>query len=120
MPTRVDAHKISARGEGLQNYMRVTIATCRTMGLVVTLLVGLTGCADVAPLQARLDDLQSRMDRLETESAHAAAAAAAAEVSSAEADQNTTQAMDAAKENADAIRSLEDKIDRMFKRPPPK
>jgi hypothetical protein len=100
--------------------MRMTIATCLSMHLGVALLVGLTGCTDLAPLQARLDDLQSRMDRLEMQSAKAAATTAAAQVASAKADQTATQAMHAAKVNTSAIGSLEDKIDRMFKRSPPK
>jgi len=90
------------------------------MRLGVALLVGLTGCTDLGPLQARLDDLQSRMDRLEMESARAAAATAAAQVVSAKADLTATQAMDTANVNSSAIGSLEDKIDRMFKRPPSK
>jgi outer membrane murein-binding lipoprotein Lpp len=100
--------------------MRMTIATCRSMRLGAVLLVGLTGCTDLAPLQARLDELQSRMDKLEMESANAAAATAAAQVASAKADQTATQAMHAAEVNTSAIGSLEDKIDRMFKRQPPK
>ena len=100
--------------------MRMTIATCRSMRLSVALLVGLTGCTDLAPLQARLDDLQSRVDRLEMESANAAAATAATQAASDKADQTATQAMDAAKANSTAIGALEDKIDRMFKRPPSK
>jgi Alanine-zipper, major outer membrane lipoprotein len=105
---------------GLQNHMRTTMATCRSMRLGVALLVGLTGCTDLAPLQARLDDLQSRMDRLETESANAAATTTAAQVASAKADDTAIQAMDAAKVNTNAIGSLEDEIDRMFKRTPSK
>jgi hypothetical protein len=104
----------------MQNYMRMTIATCRSMRLDVVLLVGLTGCTDLAPLQARLDDLQSRMDRLEMESAKAVADTAAAQIASAEAGQTAAQAMDAAKVNSSTIGSLEDKIDRMFKRSPSK
>jgi Alanine-zipper, major outer membrane lipoprotein len=100
--------------------MRMTIANCRSMRLGVALLVGLTGCTDLAPLQARLDDLQSRMDRLETESANAAAATATAQVASDMAEQTATQALDAAKASSTATGSLEDKIDRMFKRPPSK
>jgi hypothetical protein len=90
------------------------------MRLGVALVVGLTGCTDLAPLQARLDDLQSRMDRLEMESANTAAAAAAAQATSDKAYQTTTEAIDAAKANSTAIGSLADKIDRMFKRPPSK
>jgi hypothetical protein len=97
----------------------MTIAACRSVHLGVALLVGLTGCTDLAPLQARLDDLQARMDKLEMQSAKANAATGAAQVASARADQNATQAMRSAKVNANAIASLEDKIDRMFKRPAP-
>lgn len=89
------------------------------MRLGVALLVGLTGCSDLTPLQARLDDLQARMDKLEMQSSKAAAATGAAQAASAQADQTATQAMRSAKVNADAIASLEDKIDRMFKRPEP-
>jgi hypothetical protein len=103
----------------MQNYMRMTIAACRSMRLGVALLVGLTGCTDLTPLQARLDDLQARMDKLEMQSAKATAATAAAQVVSAKADQTAAQAMHSAKVNANAIASLEDKIDRMFKRPEP-
>jgi Alanine-zipper, major outer membrane lipoprotein len=100
--------------------MRTTIATCRSVRLAAALLVGLTGCTDLAPLQARLDDLQSRIEGLEKQSANANAATAVAQAASAKADQTATQAMDAAKVNSGAIGSLEDKIDRMFKRPPSK
>lgn len=100
--------------------MRMTIAARRSTRLGVALLVGLTGCTDLSPLQARLDDLQARMDRLEMASAKATAATAAAQGASAKADQTAGQAIRAAKANANAIASLEDKIDRMFKRPPPK
>jgi hypothetical protein len=100
--------------------MRMTIATCRSVRLGVALLIGLTGCTDLTPLQARLDDLQARMDKLETASAKETAATTAAQGTSAKADQTASQAMRAAKVNANAIASLEDRIDRMFKRPPPK
>jgi altronate dehydratase len=105
--------------EDLQNYMRMTIAACRSMPLGAALLVGLTACTDLTPLQARLDDLQARMDKLEMQSAKASTATAAAQVTSAKADQTAAQAMRSAKVNANAIASLEDKIDRMFKRPAP-
>lgn len=97
--------------------MRIIIAACRSMRLGAVLLVGLAGCTDLTPLQARLDDLQSRIERLEAQSAKAAAAMAAAQGASAKADQTASQAMHAANVNADAIAALEDKIDRMFKRP---
>ena len=103
----------------MQNYMRMTIAACRSMPLGVALLVGLTACTDLTPLQARLDDLQARMDKLEMQSAKATAATTAAQAASAKADQTAAQAMRSAKVNANAIASLEDKIDRMFKRPAP-
>jgi altronate dehydratase len=107
-------------GEGLRHYRRMTMATSRSARLGVVLLVGLSGCTDLAPLQARLDDLQARMDRLETESVNAAAATAAAQATSDKADRAASEAADAAKTNANAIEALADKIDRMFKRPPPK
>ncbi len=97
--------------------MRTIIVTSRTMRLGVLVLVGLNGCTDLAPLQARLDDLQSRIERLEAQSAKSATATAAAQGASAKADQTATQAMLAAEVNANAIAALEDKIDRMFKRP---
>src|SRR5271163_722076 len=106
-------------GEHLQDYLQTTMAACRSMGLGVALLAGLTGCTDLTPLQARLDDLQARMDKLEMQSSKAAAATGAAQVASAKADQTATQAMRSANMNANAIASLEDKIDRMFKRPAP-
>jgi hypothetical protein len=99
--------------------MRTTIVARRSMRLAVALLVGLTGCTDLAPLQARLDDLQTRMDKLEMQSATAAAATTAAQAASAKADQTAAQAVRSGKVNANAIASLEDKIDRMFKRPAP-
>jgi hypothetical protein len=98
--------------------MRMRIAARRSVGLGAALLVVMAGCADLAPLQARLDDLQSRVERLEAESAKSAAGTAAAQGASAKADQTATQAMRAAKANANAIAALEEKIDRMFKRPP--
>jgi multidrug efflux pump subunit AcrA (membrane-fusion protein) len=98
--------------------MRTTFAACRSMRLSVALLVGLTGCTDLTPLQARLDDLQARMEKLEMQSAKSASATTSAQAASAKADQTATQAMRSARANADAIASLEDKIDRMFKRPP--
>ena len=89
------------------------------LGVALGLLIGLTACTDLTPLQARLDDLQARMDKLEMQSAKATAAIAAAQVASAKADQTAAQAMHSAQVNANAIASLEDKIDRMFKRPEP-
>src|ERR1700722_13468897 len=106
-------------GERLRNNLRTTIAACRSMRLGVALLAGLTGCTDMEPLQARLDALQARMDKLEMQSAKATAATGAAQAASAKADQTATQAIRSAKVNANAIASLEDKIDRMFKRPAP-
>jgi type II secretory pathway component PulM len=99
--------------------MRMTIAACRSMRLGVALVVALTACTDLTPLQARLDDLQARMDKLEMQSAKATAATTAAQVTSAKADQTAAQAMHSAKVNANAIASHEYKIDRMFKRPAP-
>jgi hypothetical protein len=101
--------------------MRMTVAACRSMplGVALGLLIGLTACTDLTPLQARLDDLQARMDKLEMQSAKATAATTAAQAASAKADQTSAQAMHSAKVNANAIASLEDKIDRMFKRPAP-
>jgi hypothetical protein len=99
--------------------MWTTIAARCSLRVGVALLVGLTGCTDLTPLQARLDDLQARMDKLEMQSAKATAATATAQVASAKADQTAAQAMHAAEVNANAIASLEDKIDRMFKRPEP-
>jgi altronate dehydratase len=99
------------------NDMRTILAASRTLSLGAVLLVGLTGCTDLTPIQARLDDLQSRIERLEAQSAKAATTTAAAQGTSAKADQTATQAMRAAEVNANAIAALEDKIDRMFKRP---
>ncbi len=102
----------------MQDHVQTTLMAYASMRLGVALLVGLTGCTDLTPLQARLDDLQARMDKLEMQSAKATAVTGATQAASAKADQTAAQAMHAAKVNANAIASLEDKIDRMFKRPP--
>ena len=98
-----------------------------TFGAVVLCLWSVTGCTDLNPLQAQVDDLTRQIARLSSDrdslkaavgnAAHAASAAqSAAEQAQNRADA-ATSAEQAAQQSCDAIN---DKIDRMFKRSPQK
>jgi outer membrane murein-binding lipoprotein Lpp len=98
-----------------------------TFSAVVLCLASATGCTDLKPLQAQVDDLTQQVARLSSDrdslraavggAAHAASAAqSAAEQAQNRADAAASAAQ-AAQQNCDAIN---DKIDRMFKRSPQK
>jgi outer membrane murein-binding lipoprotein Lpp len=98
-----------------------------TFGAVVLCLASATGCTDLKPLQAQVDDLTRQVVRLSSDrdslkaavgnAAHAVSVAqSAAEQAQNRADAAASAAQ-AAQQSCDAIN---DKIDRMFKRSPQK
>jgi hypothetical protein len=80
-------------------------------------LVGLSGCTDLQPMQARIDDLQLRLDQVQKDTI---AAVTTANASAAATQKAIHQVQSATQSNAKAITALSDKIDQMFKRPPAK
>jgi hypothetical protein len=92
--------------------------------LAAACLIVLAGCTDLEPIQVQIDDLKSQLGKLQTDTARATAAANTAATnasSAADGAQNTVSQMQSATQaNATAIAALDEKIDRMFKRPLPK
>ena len=98
-----------------------------TFGAVALCLASATGCTDLKPLQAQVDELTQQVARLSSDQdslkasvgnvAHTASVAqSAAERAENRADAAASAAQ-AAQQSCDAIN---EKIDRMFKRPPQK
>jgi molecular chaperone DnaK (HSP70) len=86
--------------------------------LVACNLAILAGCADQKPLQAQIDSLSQQLDQLQRDAAVAAANTAADNASTTvELQKSVSQLQSATQSNAKAIAALNDKIDRMFKRP---
>jgi type IV pilus biogenesis protein CpaD/CtpE len=77
-------------------------------------LAGLSGCTDLQPMQAQIDDLQLRLDEVQKD---AKAAVTTANASAAATQKTIRQVQSATQSNAKAITALSDKIDQMFKRP---
>jgi uncharacterized protein (DUF1501 family) len=83
-------------------------------------LIASAGCVSEKPIRVELDDLKSRIEQLQIEEAKTARDAARA-VSAASAVNRAQVTADkaaaSAQANAEAIEALDQKIDRMFKRP---
>lgn len=87
--------------------------------LLVVAEAALSGCVDLRPVQAQIDDLRLQVAQLqkETATATATANAAAANASVNGVQKIIRQVQSATQNNAKAITALSDKIDQMFKRP---
>ncbi len=90
-----------------------SIAFCAALG---------AGCTDLKPTQAQIDDLKSQVSTLtsktagaERQAANAADAARAAASSAQRAQSTADTANSMATKNQQAIESINEKIDRMFK-----
>ncbi len=82
-----------------------------------------TGCTDLKPLQAQVDDLKSQIGKVSAQAtagesqARAAADAARSAAVSAQHAQSTADTANAmAKQNQQAIEGINEKIDRMFRK----
>jgi len=85
--------------------------------------IAFAACAGEAPTRAEVDDLKSRIEQMQIDLAKTARDAARAVSASAAANRaqvTADKAAASAKTNAEAIAALDQKIDRMFKRPSPK
>jgi hypothetical protein len=84
-------------------------------------VIALAACTDLEPIRAQVNDLQSQLIKLQTDNAKATAAATkaanAASLAANGAQNSLTQLKSATQANALAIAALDEKIDRMFKRP---
>ena len=98
-----------------------------SFGAVVVALAGNSGCTDIKPLQAQVDDLKQQVARISSNDVSLRSAidnsaqTASRALSAAEQAQNRSDAAasaaQAAQQSCDA---LDDKIDRMFKESPSK
>lgn len=93
------------------------------MGAAAVFVVLASGCTDLKPVQAQLDDLRSQVSKLSSQTASAesqASGAVNAAHSAASAAQHAQSTADAASATASkhqqAIEAINEKIDRMFKR----
>jgi outer membrane murein-binding lipoprotein Lpp len=88
--------------------------------LAVIGLIALAGCASEEPMRAELDDLKSKVERLQADQAKTARDAAKAVSASSAANRaqaTADKAAASAQTTAEALAALDQKIDRMFKRP---
>jgi chromosome segregation ATPase len=92
------------------------------MGVTTLCIAFASGCTDLKPIQAQLDDLKAQVGRLNSETARIksqADAAASAAQSAAAADkhaQSTAETASAtASKNQRSIAAINEKIDRMFR-----
>lgn len=97
--------------------MRILAIIAVELGLIVT-----TGCTDLKPLEARIDELQSQVDKLQADVAksqnNAAAANRATAASAAAASGDAKQALSITEKNTAAIDALNAKIEQMFRKRP--
>jgi hypothetical protein len=86
------------------------------------LLVMATGCTDLKPLEARIEDLEGQVNKLEVNLAQSASNATAANrvtaASAAAASGEAKQALSIAESNTAAIDRLNTKIEQMFRKRP--
>ncbi len=92
-------------------------------GAAALCVVFASGCTDLKPIQAQIDDLKSQVNKLAAEEASTksradgAASAAQAAAAAAQRAQGTADSASAmAKGNQQAIEAINERIDRMFKR----
>jgi hypothetical protein len=91
------------------------------ISLATTCLMGLAACADLDSIRLQLDELKSQVGKLQNDTSRATAAANAASANAssavARAQRAVSQVQSETRANAIAIAALDDKIDRMFRRP---
>ena len=99
---------------------RNTLVTMSAASLFVALA---SGCTDLKPIQAQLDDLKAQLSQISPKIANAdsqaiaAAASARSAASTAQQAQSTADRANAmARSNQQAIEAINEKIDRMFKK----
>ncbi len=104
-----------------ENFMK--LATTLKISAAAACLVAMAGCQDLKPIQAQIDDLKSQVSSMKGDIAKASSAAAAASsqaaaASSAAAGAQSTanQALSTAQANSTAIETINQKLDRMFKK----
>ena len=89
--------------------------------LVAVGLIVLASCADLEPIRAQIDELRSQLGKLQIDTARATATAntVAANASSAadDAQNGVGQLQSATEANSKAIAALDEKIERMFRKP---
>lgn len=104
------------------NFMTKYSSPISMMSAAALCVVIASGCTDLKPVQAQLDDLKSQLSKLSPQIAaadsHAIAAADSARSAAASAQRAQSAADTAsktAKNNQQAIEAINEKIDRMFK-----
>jgi uncharacterized protein (DUF3084 family) len=114
-----DNEQTKARSDFMTKYRSPILI----MGAATLCVVFASGCTDLKPIQAQLDDLKTQLSKISPETAsvesraqgamstaHSAAATAKAAQSTADSAKST------ANKNQQAIEAINEKIDRMFKR----
>jgi murein lipoprotein len=92
-------------------------------GAAALCIVFASGCTDLKPIQAQIDDLKSQVSKLSSEQASiksradgALSAAQSAALAAQHAQATADSASALATKNQQAIEAINEKIDRMFKR----
>lgn len=103
--------------------LAVKSSTVLKASIVATWVLAFSGCTDLKPIQAQIDDLKSQVSKLQIDTAksesdaQAAMSAAQSASSAASSAQSTAnQALTTAQQNSAAVDAINEKIDRMFKR----
>jgi hypothetical protein len=101
----------------------MTFTTALKACVAAACVIAFAGCTDLKPIQSQIDDLKSQVSKLQTDTAKALsdaaaanAAAANAQSAAAAAQSTANQAVAAGQANSTAIETLNEKIDRMFKK----
>ena len=101
----------------------MTFSTAFKSCAAAACIIAFSGCTDLKPIQAQIDDLKAQVAKLQSDTAkaesdaQAAMSAAQGASSAAAAAQGTAnQALSTAQQNSAAISSINEKIDRMFKK----
>src|ERR1700732_2267041 len=101
----------------------MNLTTTLKVSLAAACVIAFSGCTDLKPIQAQLDDLKSQVSKLSPQIASAesqangAAGTAQSAAAAAQHAQSTADTANAtASKNQQAIEAINEKINRMFKR----
>ena len=106
-----------------QGNVLMTLTTTLKASIAAACITVFTGCTDLKPMEAQIEDLKSQVSKLQGQTAKALSDAAAAKTQAATANSAAAgaqsaanQALSAAQSNSAGIDAINNKIDQMFHR----